>query len=182
MQLLGTGAWQKWCKVVVACLMLIVSLGLLVGNVYAANKGKRQSYETSLTKVDKHALKIATLNRKGLSIAWPAVLQYKLKLLKKLKKHLAVEKGSVYSKAQVKSFNHRINQLTQKYQHRLKKLRAQGRPANVEYYTFWHSDGSVAFTKDKIKQVGRRTIIVQGIQEYNGVFHYYGGHGAGFRV
>ncbi|WP_367295003.1 hypothetical protein [Levilactobacillus yonginensis] len=182
MQLLGVGAWQKWFKVVVACFMLIVSLGLPVGNGYAIAKGRQHSYETGLTKTDKRALKIATLNRKGLSIAWPAVLQHKIKLLKKLKKHLTAEKGSVYSKPQVKSLNHRLNQLTQKYQRRLKKLRAQGRPANVEYYTFWHSDGSVAFTKDKIKQVGRRTIIVQGIQEYNGIFHYYGGHGAGFRV
>lgn len=162
--------------------MVLVSLGLSTTHALAKSSGGRKTHTEKVAVMRKNdkALKAATLNAKGLSIAWRDVLQHKVKLLKHLKKAIAQEKGSVYSTRQVKTLTHKIDKLNAKYQHKLKKLRAHKDPADIHYSWYKEKSGYTAFMKEKVKWRGRRMIIVWGIHENDGKFTNYGGHGAGF--
>jgi len=165
-------------------IVLAATLILPVTNAFASKTPSKQELRTErkvFMKKNQKELKAATLNSKGLSIAWKDVLQHKIKLLKHLKKTIAQEKGTVYSTKQAKALTRKINKLHKKYATKLKKLKGQKQPANIVYNSY--VDGSyVSFMKEKVKQVGNRTYILWGIHEHNGKFTNFGGHGAGFTV
>ncbi|WP_061776472.1 hypothetical protein [Levilactobacillus senmaizukei] len=164
-------------------IILAVVFGLIGSSttvMAARNSGVRIEKSTTI-KADKRALKAATLNGKGLSLAWRAVIDHKLKLLKNLKKTISREQGTVYTIHQAKQLVGKINKLNKKYRHKLKQLKKRKDPADIHYAVYYDSDGTVAFMREHVKRVGNRTYI-RGIQEHNGVFHKFGGHGAGFTV
>ncbi|MFC6289297.1 hypothetical protein [Levilactobacillus angrenensis] len=168
--------------------MLVIVLALLFGlglatttaGAKSTNERKTHTEKVQLMKKNDRALKAATLNAKGLSIAWKDVLQHKVKLLKQLKTTIAKEKGNVYSARQVRTLTHKIDRLNKKYTHKLKKLKTHRDPASIHYARFKEKNGYTVFTKEKIKWVGNRAYVVWGIQEHDGKFINYGGHGNGF--
>lgn len=171
---------QSW---VIGSLLVILVLLLNLGLATTSAGAKATSSHTERARIMKknsRSLKAATLNAKGLSIAWKDVLRHKVKLLKQLKKTIAKEKGSVYSARQVKTLNHKIDRLNRKYTRKLKKLKTHKDPADIYYTWYKEPGGYVAFMKEKIKWVGRRAYVVWGIREHDGKFHNYGGHGDGF--
>ena len=182
MQRSGQRHHARGIAMLVAVLALLVGLGLATTTAGAksANGRKTHTEKVRLMKKNNRVLKAATLNAKGLSIAWKDVLQHKVKLLKQLKKTITKEKGSVYSVRQVRALTHKIDRLNKKYTHKLKKLKAHKDPANIHYSWYKEKNGYTAFMKDKIKWVGNRAYVVWGIQEHDGKFTNYGGHGNGF--
>jgi len=165
-------------------IILATTVILPATNISASKISGKQALRTerkTFIKKNQKALKAATLNAKGLSIAWKDVLQHKIKLLNRLKKTVAQEKGTVYSAKQAKTLTRKINKLHKKYATKLKKLKRQRQSANIVYGSY--VDGNyVSFMKEKVKQVGNRTYVLWGIHEHNGKFTNYGGHGAGFTV
>jgi len=164
-------------------MILAIAFGLMAPSttVLAARTSGARIEKTTAIKADKRALKDATLNGKGLSLAWRAVIDHKIKLLRNLKKTIGREQGSVYTTHQAKQLTAKINKLNKKYRHKLNQLKKRKDPADIHYAVYYDPDGTVAFMREHVKRVGNRTYI-RGIQEHNGVFHKFGGHGAGFTV
>lgn len=165
--------------------VITLSLGLSVIKADAAKTPSHQKLRTEKAyyiKKNKKVLRAATLNKKGLSIAWKEVVSHKIKLLKHLKKTVAQEKGTVYTAKQAKSLTHKINKLNKRYVAKLKKLKSQKVPADIVHNYYRFPNGDISFMQEKVKQVGNTTYILHGIHELNGVFHNFGGHGAGFTV
>ena len=164
-------------------MILAVVFGLMGPSttVLAARNAGVRIERGSTIKADKRALKEATLNNKGLSLAWRAVLDHKLKLLKTLKRTIGRKQGTVYTVHQAKQLTAKINKLNKKYRHKLKQLKKHKDPVDIHYAVYYDPDGTVAFMREHVTRVGNRTYI-RGIQEHNGVFHKFGGHGAGFTV
>ncbi|WP_407885727.1 hypothetical protein [Levilactobacillus sp. N40-8-2] len=165
-------------------IVLAATLILPTTTVFASKTPSKQELRTErkvFIKKNQKTLKAVTLNAKGLSLAWKDVLQHKIKILNRLKKTVAQEKGTVYSTKQAKALTRKINQLHKRYATKLKKVKRQNQSSNIVYSSY--INGSyVSFMKEKVKQVGNRTYILWGIHEHNGKFTNYGGHGAGFSV
>ncbi|WP_125572931.1 hypothetical protein [Levilactobacillus huananensis] len=178
---------RKQLQIWLAILGVILTLGLgaAVTKADAAKVPSQQKLRTDKSyyiKKNKKALRAATLNKKGLSIAWKEVVSHKIKLLKRLKKVVAQERGTVYTSKQAKVLTRKINKLNKKYVIKLKKLKAQRVPADIEHNYYIFPNGDIAFMQEKVKQVGNTTYVLHGLHELNGVFHKFGGHGAGFTV
>lgn len=182
MQRVESGNWHRVIGLCLVTFMMALGLGLSATPALAKSTGKQltQTERATAVKKDKQTLKSVTLNAKGLSKAWKAVLQHKIKVLKQLKKTVAREKGRVYTTRQAKMLTTKINKLNKKYTAKLQKLKHHKDPANIHYAYYINGKGDISFMKEKLKRVGNRVYIVWGINEHNGKFTNYGGHGSGF--